>query len=463
MAHGPASITRRGLLGALAGAPAVAAATPALAGGDAFSLAELRGSVSAADLGLIPGAIDDQSRKLQAILDVASDANQPIFLPPGIYNVSNITLPKRVRLTGVPGASRLVNSGNGHFLLSEDAEHLEISGVSLDGANRTISDYAGAALKIANAQLAVIDNCQIYGSTANGLQIERSRGRVERSTISGAMGGCAIYAVENNNFSITGNEVASCLNGGILVHRWESGEDGTIVSGNRISGISATKGGTGQWGNGINIFRANSVIVSNNHVSGCAFSAIRSNSGSNVQITGNTCLRSGETAIYSEFEFEGALIANNIVDGAAIGISIANFMQGGRMAVVSGNMVRNVHVSAPYQADEQFFGIGISAEADTAISGNVIEGAEKFGLLLGWGPYLRDVAVSSNVIRKAQTGIGVTVVEGAGKALITDNIITGHSKGAIVGHRWKDAVTGDLALRGGRRHEHLSIERNTVG
>ena len=99
----------------------------------------------------------------------------------------------------------------------------------------------------------------------------------------------------------------------------------------------------GQWGNGINVFRAGNVMVSNNMVSDCAFSAIRSNAGNDVQITGNTCLRSGETSIYSEFEFNGAVINNNIIDGGGRGISIANFLQGGRLAVVSGNLIRNIN------------------------------------------------------------------------------------------------------------------------
>ena len=58
------------------------------------------------------------------------------------------------------------------------------------------------------------------------------------------------------------------------------------------------------------------------------------------QITGNNCARSGEVGIYSEFSFEGAMIANNIVDGAATGICVVNFNEGGRLAVVSGNIVR---------------------------------------------------------------------------------------------------------------------------
>ncbi|TIR78362.1 MAG: TIGR03808 family TAT-translocated repetitive protein, partial [Mesorhizobium sp.] len=81
-----------------------------------------------------------------------------------------------------------------------------------------------------------------------------------------------------------------------------------------------------------NAFRAGNVIISANVVSDCAFSAIRANSSSNLQITGNTCSRSGETGIYSEFSFEGAILSNNLVDGAANGISIVNFNEGGRMA-----------------------------------------------------------------------------------------------------------------------------------
>jgi hypothetical protein len=54
------------------------------------------------------------------------------------------------------------------------------------------------------------------------------------------------------------------------------------------------------------------------------------------------------------------------------------------------------------------------------------------------------------------------VVDGAGKAVIADNIISGASGGAIVGHHWEEAVTGDLAQGGGGRHRNLSIERNEV-
>ncbi|MCO5133883.1 MAG: TIGR03808 family TAT-translocated repetitive protein [Phyllobacteriaceae bacterium] len=458
---------RRQFLATLGAAPVIAA--PALANaagntsGDAlFSLADLRGTANANELGLRPGAIDDQSRLFQSILEKAASENKPVFLPPGNYFVSNILLPSNTRLMGVPGASRLIYSGNGHFIIGENGSHVELSGLVLDGANRGLHSYAEAALRLTNVDHAVVDNCLVMGSIEKGIQIDRSAGRIERSKVTGAGGDCGIYGFENRGLSILSNEVSDCVNGGILVHRWNTGEDGTLVRGNRITRIGAFNGGTGQWGNGINVFRAANVMVTDNHITDCAFSAIRSNAGTEVQISSNTCLRSGETAIYSEFEFEGAVISNNIIDGGARGISIANFLQGGRLAVVSGNLIRNIDTPPPYTDDDHLWFEGISAEADTVITGNVIENAKNFGMMLGWGPYLRDVITSSNVIRGSKTGIYVSVVEGAGATHIADNTITGASNGAVVGYRWKEAVTGDMARKAEPGFPHLTVERNRV-
>lgn len=468
MASNPKKLARRALLKTLAAAPvagvaAMATAAPQNARGETrFANMDLRGSVTATDHGLVAGAIDDQSRQFQAVLERAAALDKPVFLPPGTYFVSNINLPPTTRLIGVPGASRLVYSGGGHFLISENGRHIEMTGIVADGANRGLNSYAEAAVRVSNSKQVVIDNCQITGSLERGLQVDRSSGRVERSSISGAMGDCGIYALENRGLSIRDNEVGNCSNGGILVHRWTPGEDGTIVMGNRIRDIGATNGGTGQWGNGINVFRAHSVLIANNQIADCAFSAIRSNGGSNVQISANQCLRSGETAIYSEFEFVGAMIANNVVDGATTGISIANFMQGGRMAVCANNIVRNIHTDAPYEEDAHIFGLGISVEADTTVTGNVVEQVANFGLQLGWGPYLRDVVATSNVIRKSRTGVYVSVVEGARNTVISDNVISETTDGAIIGYRWHDKETGDLAGGNGARFDHLSIERNRV-
>jgi uncharacterized secreted repeat protein (TIGR03808 family) len=204
------------------------------------------------------------------------------------------------------------------------------------------------------------------------------------------------------------------------------------------------------------------VIVRGNRITDCAFSAIRSNSGSRLVVSGNSCLRSGETAIYSEFAFQGAVIADNLVDGGTMGISIANFLDGGRLATCSGNIVRNIVNEGPYPAEVQGFGIGIAVEADTAVTGNVIENVARIGLHMGWGRYLRDVNATANVIRDCPTGIAVTVVEEAGPALVANNIISGAGAGAIVGYRWTEAVTGDLTAPGTDIPAHLRLSGNLV-
>lgn len=416
------------------------------------------GMVNAAELGIRPDASDDQGKAFSALLRNAAESRMPIFLPPGTYVVSNLSLPRDVRLTGVAGATRIVYGGGGHLFAGEDLRHFELSGLVLDGANRLLADSIKGLIDLRRVGNVVIDNCRIDGSGKHGIALEGASGRIERSVISGSAD-AGIYSVEAGRMQILGNTLTDCGNGGILVHRWQAGNDGTMVSGNRIERIFARDGGTGQFGNGINAFRADNVMIANNMVSDCAFSAIRANSASNVQIAGNTCLRSGETAIYSEFAFEGASITGNIVDGAANGISIVNFNEGGRLAVCANNIVRNLSLDGPYPAEVAGFGIGIAIEADTTATGNVVENAPKFGMSLGWGPFLRNVIATGNVIRNAGTGIAVSVVEGSGTAIISGNIIDGTSAGAIVGHRWADAVTADLASNDGG-FAHLTIERN---
>jgi uncharacterized secreted repeat protein (TIGR03808 family) len=398
------------------------------------------------------------------MLEKAAARDAPVFLPPGTYPLSNVRLPRNVRLSGVPGASRIVYSGDGYLFAAEDAGRIEFSGLSFDGANRPLGPQAQGLVEMRGVAAFAMDGCEVTGSGGTGVALERVAGRIERSTIAGAAG-YGLYCVEAGAMRIEGNIVRDCAEGGILVHRWRQGADGTLVSGNRIERIGAKSGGTGQYGNGINIFRAGNVIVSNNHISDCAFSAVRANSAENVQILGNQCLRSGETAIYSEFAFEGAVIASNLIDGAANGISIANLDHGGRLAACTGNVVRNLVDRPPYEpyAPDVIaaFGIGISAEADAALTGNIVEGAPRHGFLIGWGPFLRNVAASGNVVRGSREGFAVSVVEGAGSVMIADNIIDGAER-AIVGYRWLDAATGELADGEGGDFRHLRLGKNLV-
>jgi uncharacterized secreted repeat protein (TIGR03808 family) len=230
---------------------------------------------------------------------------------------------------------------------------------------------------------------------------------------------------------------------------------------NRIEDIKAGPGGSGQYGNAINAFRAGNVIVRGNRIKNCDYSAVRGNSASNIHITDNAISGVREVALYSEFSFEGAVIAQNTVDGAAVGVSVCNFNEGGRLSVVQGNIIRNLLPKRPIgTAPDDDAGIGIYVEADTSVTGNVIENAPSFGIVAGWGKYLRDVAISGNVIRNALVGIGVSVAPGAGTALVSNNVLAETPRGAVVGLDHAKPVTPDLTAAGAARFSQVVLGTN---
>ncbi len=156
---------------------------------------------------------------------------------------------------------------------------------------------------------------------------------------------------------------------------------------------------------------------------------MRCNAASNAQVIANNCRGIREVALYAEFGFEGAVIASNLVDRAATGIEVTNFNDGGRLAVVQGNLIRNLFRREHEPVDKRGTGIGI--EADTIVTGNTIENAPTSGIAVGWGKWMRQVGVSSNLIRNATIGIAVSSLADLRSVLISANIIDGATDGAI--------------------------------
>ena len=422
---------------------------------------ELRGTIDPGRYGLVADASRSSASYLGDLLRKAAARDMPVFLPPGTYPLSQLDLPENTRLTGIAGSSRIVFTGGSHFLRARGLKRLSLSGLVIDGANLPLSAEAKALFSAQSINDLMIEDCEFTGSRLSGIHLAGCRATLRRNRI-GNVAEYGVLAVDGVNSAMTDNEVTNCGNGGILVHRSVKGSDRTMVTGNRIIRTRADYGGTGPFGNAINLYRADDVLVSGNHIADSAFTPIRAKPASNVQITNNQCLNSGETAIYSEFGFEGALVSGNLVDGGANGISVVNFDSGGRLGVISSNIVRNIRDTGPYVHDSVGFGYGIAAEADVVISANVVERVARFGLLAGWGAYLRNVLVTGNIIREAQTGMAVSVVEEAGQATIANNLFEKTPKGAIIGYRWHDAATGDL-VAGSSAHKHLTIMNNRSG
>lgn len=441
-------IDRRALLTASAAGAALAASTGAASAAATAS----PGGMDVVQFGLRPGIPDDQSTILQRAVDAAARARFPLILPPGDFVAGDIRLPPHAKIVGIRGATRIRLSRGGSIFVSEGADNLDLSGLVLDGGRKT---KERGLVHLSRGKSIRISDCEIADAGGNGIFLEQIGGAVSGCTISGSED-VAIHSLDARGLSLIGNTIRASGNAGIQIWRSAPGDDGTLVADNRIEETRADAGGSGQNGNAINVFRAGNVAVRGNRISKAAFSAVRGNAASNLQIANNICTQLGEVAIYAEFSFEGAVIANNTVDDAGIGISVTNFDHGGRLAVVQGNLVRNLKASGNER------GIGIAVEADTSITGNVVEHAPAIGILLGYGQHLRDVVASGNVVRSAGIGIAVSVAPGGGTALIADNLIAGAQRGAIIGMEWQKAVTSDLAKDGASRYPQLSISGNRV-
>jgi uncharacterized secreted repeat protein (TIGR03808 family) len=415
-----------------------------LAGGIGCGVAALTAPVAAAAVqpGLAPDSPNDQTEILQRLVDEAAQRRQPLILPAGRINFRTLTLRAGTKLIGTSGLTTLRFIGGGAAILATQAPDIRLEGITVDGALLALdSARADGLITIRQSSNVQLVNLAVRNSLLNGIVLDRSGGRVTGCTIN-LVAQAGLYSLDATGLSIDNNHVASCNNNGILVWRSVVGEDGTTVTNNRIEKIAAGSGGTGQNGNGVNVYRAGNVLVSANRITDCAYTAIRGNAASNIQMVGNHCQRLGEVALYAEFGFEGTLIANNIVDRAASGIAVTNFNEGGRLAVVQGNLIRNLVRREHEPQDKR--GEGISVEADSLVSGNTIENAPSFGIFIGWGKYMRDVTVTGNLIRRSKIGIGVQNDSGAGAVLIANNLVSGSTSGAIRSMKLCDPVGADL-------------------
>ena len=404
------------------------AATPALA----------QSSMDATTLGVTGDGGQDQSAALKSALDQAAASGRILRLPAGRIDLLALDIPGNLVIEGVPGRTMLAALPGG-------------SGIAITGrASVVLRDigFVAAPLSIQGSEDVALERCS-FSAVEIGVAIGESAVTVRDCRFSD-IGDAAIHSMDSRGLLIAANRIENCGNAGIRIWRSESGVDGSIVTDNQIDWRG---GGNGQNGNGINVFKADAVIVSGNHIADCAFSAVRLNTTNNTQVSGNTCLRSGEVAIFSEFEFSGSIIANNIVDGAATGISITNLDVGGYLAVCAGNLVRNITPTSAVNPDT--IPIGIFAEADAAITGNTVHNVPGLGIAAGYGTFLRNVLISGNVVSDADYGIGVSVVDGAGVVQIGTNMVTAREHD-VVGLAWTEVVETDL-LANSERYPNVRL------
>ena len=264
--------------------------------------------VQAQTADLVPDGESDQTAALQAAIDGAVGK---LTLPAGRFRVGQINLKSNFTLEGVPGATWLVASG-GPALVISNQQSTVVRDIGFTGNSGTDPLFG-----IETGTDITVERCHFTDGSSIALGMHASSVRV-RDCVFLNHADCAIHSLESTGSLISGNHIDGCGNAGIRIWRDTKGVDGSIVTNNRIANIDWKAGGNGQNGNGINVYLADEVIVSDNHISDCAFTAVRLNTTKNTVVSGNQCRTCGEVAIFSEFGFSGSIIAENLIDGCSI-------------------------------------------------------------------------------------------------------------------------------------------------
>src|SRR6185369_11473452 len=249
--------------------------------------------------GVRPGSPDDQTAKLQRAIDEATRAQVPLALPPGVYRTGMLRLSNGTQLVGVRGATKLVFNGGASMLQAEGANNLGLTGITFDGGGIALPERRGLVHCLGGRDVRIVD-CEISGSGVNGIWLEQVAGDIS-GNIFRKIATTAVVSFDALGLIVSRNTITDTNDNGIEILRTAIGDDGTLVLDNRIEDIKSGPGGSGQYGNAINAFRAGNVIVRGNRIRNCDYSAVRGNSASNIHITDNSVSNDREVALYSEF------------------------------------------------------------------------------------------------------------------------------------------------------------------
>lgn len=429
------------------------------------------------------------STDLQNAINTAMKNGRALYLTsaptsptvPTVYTVSNLEIrpqtannnKKALRLFATPGSVTLKLGASANYILKiENASEVEISGIGFDAsydpaASSPITVTWAAIYGLLSNRLR-IEKCRVFASSDAGIRLDRCGTQPSFSPPAvwwpyGEPNGATV-GFKDTAGTIIDNEIFSCFNGGLFVRsspgllvknnvirslkgngidisHWDyvsrPGPDDTSLFYSQFAGVRIednfitdigviNPSSTGQEGNGIVGWLANNLIVSNNTIRYCKFSAARFNACTAIQVIGNNCYALGDTALYVE-EPDGTyvpathpvqmVIANNGINQAVNGITVTNFVYnnaGCRLATVANNIVRNCHNAAGA-------GTGISVSGDTTVTGNIVECCGTEGIALGVNNNTRDLVVTGNLVRNCLWGIAAAT--DGGEILINGNMV----------------------------------------
>lgn len=425
--------------------------------------------LNATDYGFTPSAANP-SAALSSAISAAIAQGRPLFIDPGSYTVSNVVITGSLDLIGVPGKVTLkLASGANAILVLQNFGRARLSGLIFDGVNLTPSDSYGVgyrALVVAQRTTSTIsrlavERCVFQHADGYGLGLSQCAASIADSDFNDLF--AATGAENHEGFVFEDSRLSAMRNNGVVMSRDAGTPTITRIVGNRINGVArTTPESTGYQGNGVLIEAESNVVVAQNEIYDCAFTAVRLNGCTRSRVSQNHCDKHGEVAIYVEGFSNGRQIANdgfdvvvsdNVINDAGVGVAIANIDNSGRLGVIANNVIRRISkrtVAAGTANQYTSPGKAIAAETCVLIANNFVEDAFQ-GVDLSAGSYTQDSVIIGNVLRKTTLAMGVSTVTGAKEVLIGDNLAAGFSAvasggGALRQMNAAGAVTGTTDL-----------------
>lgn len=406
------------------------------------------------------------SAGLGTAIDAARTAGKPLQLRPGTYDIANLDIlittgsGRAIEVTCQAGVATLRMTGGNFGLRIRDQSGMRFRNLVFDGQNLAIPAYSAPGVITVAAGLVVLDNArdttfsgctfrntvkvagEPVGSYKAGLLcVNDAQPRVQECNFDNIDVG--LWSFSSETLAERCRIVGAKNNGIAIFGTLGSGGNLSVIRDNFINFVGSDYG-TGANGNGVAVYLANDVSVIGNTVFNCAFSAVRVNGGSRALIERNSCWNIREASLYYEApgageNGTGVTIVNNRVDTAGDGINIGNsgyFGDGvARRSIIQGNQLSNLTVTripgSGGLGDYDTAAIGVTAEQDSVISGNIVEGAAG-GIKLGVAQGARDLVCDGNLIRDCGVGIAFSSNTAAGKMVVSNNIISGAGGNAIV-------------------------------
>lgn len=403
-------------------------------------------TVVAVEAASAPGTGWTAAANLQDVLNAARSARLPLFLKAGTYVTGALDVTASngggnpLELVAAPGTVTIRLSGSASHLLNVvGVKNVSIRGIGFDGGNHTLTGPDVKGLVRFDGQTTsdfVLDDCTIYSSTRAGVVVvSGARGRITNNHISRCQTGIYVY---DGLACIEGNNLIDLFDNGICVWTHTATGNGSLVRNNTINWIANASGGTGEYGNGILVYRAGNVKVAEKNIFNAKYSAIRLNGTRDCHVLNNHCWNLREVAIFIEapgagINLSGCVVSGNTIDTAGLGISVANaglYNDGSaRRCIVSNNVINNMvinDISDPGQPASKTVGKGISVEVDADVMGNVIQNTKGSAISLGTNDATRNVMAVGNLMMGCPMGIGYSANGAASTVLISSNVVRGY-------------------------------------